>query len=54
MASISRSDTGVRLGCSVAFPPTAMLVGGAGTSDLGIEMFRASDPEAADKVSLPS
>lgn len=36
MASISFSETGVRFGKSEAFPPTAVLLGGAGTSDLNL------------------
>lgn len=34
MASISFSVTGVLFGCREALPPTAVLIGGAGTSDL--------------------
>lgn len=38
MASISLSETGVRFGRRDAFPPTAVLMGGAGTSDLDLVM----------------
>ena len=37
-ASISLSVTGVRFGRRDAFPPTAVLMGGAGTSDLDLVM----------------
>lgn len=36
MDSISLSDTGVRLGWSDAFPPSAMFFGAAGTSELAV------------------
>jgi len=36
IASISFSETSVRFGNIEAFPPTTVLVGGAGTSDLNL------------------
>lgn len=39
IASISLSETGVRFGWTDAFPPTAVLVGGAGTSDSKVIEF---------------
>lgn len=42
IASISLSDTGVRLGCRDAFPPTAVFMGVVGTSELGMEISRLS------------
>lgn len=42
IASISLSETGVRLGCREAFPPTAVFWGGAGTSDLRVDFWLAS------------
>lgn len=38
IASISLSETGVRFGKRDAFPPTAVLLGGAGTSELNLDL----------------
>lgn len=38
MASISLSETGVRFGWREAVPPTAVFLGGAGTSELDLEL----------------
>lgn len=37
--SISLSETGVRLGCRDAFPPSAVFLGAAGTSELAVTFF---------------
>lgn len=52
MASISLSETGVRLGWREALPPTAALEGGAGTSDLDIAWESEIEPMHERKVIL--